>query len=57
MADLDVMERDMQTMHGARPYVFTDLLRQDLDDIVNYLEKAGGTRLNVYFIPAVFASN
>jgi urease accessory protein len=43
MADLDVMERDTKTVRGARPYVFTDLLRQrGLDDIVSYIEKAGG---------------
>lgn len=43
MADLDVMERDTKTVRGARPYLFTDLLRQrGLDDIVSYIEKAGG---------------
>ena len=43
MADLDVMERDTQTVRGSRPYVFTDLLRQKgLTDVVAFIEKAGG---------------
>ncbi len=43
MANLDVMESDTKTVRGARPYVFTDLLRQKgLADIVAFIEKAGG---------------
>ena len=43
MADLDVMERDTQSVRKGRPYVFTDLLRQKgLNDIVAFIERAGG---------------
>jgi urease accessory protein len=43
MADLAVMESDTKKMRGARPYVFTDLLRQKgLADVVKFLEKQGG---------------
>ncbi|NMD07648.1 MAG: urease accessory protein UreG [Phyllobacteriaceae bacterium] len=43
MANLDVMEADTRTVRGARPYVFTDLLRQrGLAEIVAFLEKHGG---------------
>ena len=43
MADLDVMERDTKTARGARPYVFTDLLRQKgLSEVIAFIEKAGG---------------
>lgn len=43
MADLDVMERDTQTVRGTRPYVFTDLLRnQGLDRVIDFLETEGG---------------
>lgn len=43
MANLDVMEADTRTVRGARPYVFTDLLRQrGLAEIVTFLEKHGG---------------
>ena len=42
MADLSVMEADTQTARGARPYVFTDLLRQKgLSDIIAFIEKNG----------------
>ncbi len=43
MADLGVMDRDTRTMRGTRPFVFTDLLRQQgLADVVAFIEKAGG---------------
>ncbi len=43
MADLDVMESDTKTARGARPYVFTDLLRQKgLAAVIAFIEKAGG---------------
>ncbi|MFO1034094.1 MAG: urease accessory protein UreG [Hyphomicrobiales bacterium] len=43
MADLGVMERDAKTQRGARPFVFTDLLRlQGVGEIVAFLEKQGG---------------
>jgi urease accessory protein len=43
MADLAVMESDTKKVRGARPYVFTDLLRQKgLADVVQFLEKQGG---------------
>ena len=42
MADLSVMEADTQTARGARPYVFTDLLRQKgLSEVVAFIEKNG----------------
>jgi urease accessory protein len=43
MADLDVMESDTQKARGARPYVFTDLLRlTGLRDVISFIEKQGG---------------
>lgn len=43
MADLDVMGRDTQTVRGTRPFVFTDLLRnQGLDRVIDFLETEGG---------------
>jgi urease accessory protein len=43
MANLDVMESDTRTVRGARPYVFTDLLRQKgLQDVISFIERAGG---------------
>jgi urease accessory protein len=43
MADLDVMESDTKIARGARPYVFTDMLRRKgLDEVVHFIEKAGG---------------
>jgi urease accessory protein len=43
MADLSTMESDTKKVRGARPYVFTDLLRlRGVNDIVAFLEKAGG---------------
>jgi urease accessory protein len=43
MADLDVMESDTKKARGERPYVFTDLLRQQgLQDVVSYIERHGG---------------
>jgi urease accessory protein len=45
MADLGVMERDTRTVRGTRPYVFTDLLRRKgLDEVIAFIEKAGGLR-------------
>lgn len=46
MADLSVMENDTKTARGGRPYVFTDLLRQEgLSDVVQFIEKQGGLGL------------
>jgi urease accessory protein len=43
MADLDVMESDTQKARGARPYVFTDMLRQTgLQSVISFIEKQGG---------------
>ncbi len=43
LANLAVMAADSQTARGARPYVFTDLLRQKgLADIIAFVEKHGG---------------
>jgi urease accessory protein len=43
MADLDIMESDTKKARGAKPYVFTDLLRQKgIADIVAFIENAGG---------------
>jgi urease accessory protein len=43
MADLDVMESDTRRVRGARPYVFTDLLRQKgLPEVIAFIERAGG---------------
>ena len=43
MADLAVMESDTKKVRGARPYVFTDLLRQKgLAEVIAFIEKAGG---------------
>ncbi len=42
-ANLDVMNSDTQTMRGARPYVFTDMLRRKgLNEVIGFIEKAGG---------------
>ena len=42
-ADLDVMRADTETARNGRPYVLTDMLRQDgLDDIVAFIKKFGG---------------
>ena len=43
MANLDVMESDTRKVRGARPYVFTDLLRQKgLTEVIAFIEHAGG---------------
>ena len=43
MANLDVMAVDTTAARGARPYVFTDLLRQKgLDDVIGFIERHGG---------------
>ena len=37
------MESDTQKVREGRPYVFTDLLRREsLDQIIGFIEKAGG---------------
>jgi urease accessory protein len=42
-ADLDVMRSDAERARGARPYVFTDMLRRrGLDEVIGFLEKTGG---------------
>ncbi len=42
-ADLDVMKSDTEKVRGARPYVFTDMLRRKgLADVISFLESAGG---------------
>ncbi len=42
-ANLDVMKSDTETMRGARPYVFTDMLRRKgLAEVIGFIEKAGG---------------
>jgi urease accessory protein len=42
-ADLTVMDRDAQAARGERPYVFTDLTRQQgVDEVIAFLAKAGG---------------
>jgi len=46
-ASLDVMEDDTRKVREGRPYVFTDLLRrQGLDEIIAFIERAGGLREN-----------
>ncbi len=43
MADLDIMAHDAKAQRGARPFVFSDLLRlKGVDDIVAFIEKQGG---------------
>ncbi|MFT3673697.1 urease accessory protein UreG [Aestuariivirga sp.] len=43
MADLSVMDSDSRKVRGARPFVFTDLLRQKgLAEVVGFIEKHGG---------------
>ena len=43
MADLSIMESDARSQRGARPFVFTDLLRQKgLAEVVSFIEKQGG---------------
>jgi urease accessory protein len=38
-----VKESDTQKVRDGRPYVFTDLLRREsLDQIIAFIEKAGG---------------
>jgi urease accessory protein len=42
-ASLDVMRSDTEVVRGARPYVFTDMLRRKgLDEVISFIEKAGG---------------
>lgn len=42
-ADLDVMRSDTEKVREGRPYVMSDLLRRNgLDEIVAFIEKAGG---------------
>jgi urease accessory protein len=43
MADLGVMESDIQKARAGRPYVFTDLLRlKGLDEVQQFIERQGG---------------
>ena len=45
-ANLEVMKSDTETVRGARPYVFTDMLRRKgLDQVIGFIEKAGGLTL------------
>lgn len=42
-ADLSVMETDTRKVREGRPYLFADMLRRrGLDDIVAFIERAGG---------------
>jgi urease accessory protein len=42
-ADLDVMRSDTEKVRGARPYVFTDMLRRKgLDEVISFVERSGG---------------
>ena len=42
-ASLEVMESDTRVARAGRPHVFTDLLRrQGLDEIIAFIEQAGG---------------
>jgi urease accessory protein len=48
MASLDVMEADTRIARAGKPYVFSDLLRlRGLNDIIGFIEKAGGLQANV----------
>lgn len=39
-ADLSVMDRDTKRMRGDRPYIFTDLKREEgLEDVINWIKK------------------
>jgi urease accessory protein len=42
-ASLEVMDADTQRVREGRPYIFTDLLRREnLDDIIAFIERVGG---------------
>ena len=42
-ANLEVMQSDTEKVRGVRPYVFTDMLRRKgLDEVIGFIEKAGG---------------
>lgn len=42
-ADLDVMKHDAEIQRKNKPFVFTDMLRREgLDEIIRFIEKAGG---------------
>jgi len=42
-ASLEVMEADTRRVREGRPYVFTDMLRRKgLDEVIAFIEKAGG---------------
>ncbi len=44
-ASLEVMEADTQRVREGRPHVFSDLLRREnIDEIVAFIEKMGGLR-------------
>lgn len=41
-ASLEIMQRDAQAMRGARPFVMTDLPRQQgLDQVIRFIERQG----------------
>jgi urease accessory protein len=42
-ASLEVMDADTRKIREGRPYIFSDLLRREnLDDIIAFIERAGG---------------
>jgi urease accessory protein len=42
-ANLDVMRSDTEAVRGAKPYVFTDMMRRKgLDEVIGFIENAGG---------------
>jgi urease accessory protein len=42
-ANLDVMRSDTEAVRGAKPYVFTDMIRRKgLDEVIGFIENAGG---------------
>lgn len=42
-ADLDVMKSDAEKQRGARPFVFTDMLRRKgLNDVIEFIARSGG---------------
>jgi urease accessory protein len=47
-ASLEAMEADTRRVREGRPYVFTDMLRrQGLEEVIAFIEKAGGLRASV----------
>ena len=44
-ADLDIMANDTRIQRGAKPFIFTDMLRRDgLAEVVSFIENTGGLR-------------